>query len=379
MNRLYFSTPNVAKENSGIFKAVGAALTLCTTGFVGYVTLRPAAVQVSDDVSTVADLVGILPTAIDASTISENCDVLSAEEFVHRPALESTILWAETDIPNGRYTIVYGPKGVGKSALVNYVAGARKGVVLVEVTSSHDKASLTRELGKALLGPRADNSVIDSKTVAAAIRKSKAKPVTIIFDVERGSHDGNTAVRSVAKSLAHCSRCVIVLSEADAVVEFGRDPRETFVFVGELSSTEAIEFLKKKGCRLNESEMENVFDKVGTSPTVLQELLDMIRVGSTIQAFIAEKIAVARCDLVAFPLKPILSELKKQPDGAPLALFESLKFDGVALFSPDQVGKVMKNSRNPIVFDMQRGCYILMSRAHRTALVDYEPIVACKK
>jgi hypothetical protein len=54
---------------------------------------------------------------------------------------------------------------------------------------------------------------------------------TFIFDVERGSPDqaqGIQAVRSLYKLLAPFSRCIIILSEAYAVLEFGKDVTREF-------------------------------------------------------------------------------------------------------------------------------------------------------
>ena len=64
----------------------------------------------------------------------------------------------------------------------------------------------------------------------------------IIFDVERGSSSDRTGmmqdvrslanVRSLTKALIGYCRCIIVLSEANAVLEFGKDPdHEELIFV----------------------------------------------------------------------------------------------------------------------------------------------------
>lgn len=356
---------------------VGTLATLCVGGLGFYMTIRPSTVQFIDDVSKAVDWTGILPTAIDASTV--DC-ALKEGSYVNRPALEVKIKGSQTTTPNGRYTIVYGPKGVGKSAVVHHEAANRTGVVLVNVTSNHDKASLTRQVIKVLLGPNVDSATVDETTLAAAITKCTSKVVTIIFDVERAPSDGSDeclrAVRSLAKCLADHCRCIIVLSEANTVVEFGRDPRENFVFVGEFTTEEARELLRKKNCALSYAEMTKVFDKVGTSPTVLQELVEQLESGSTSESFISEKVAEADGDLVEFPLKPILSALKENQDGVPLKSFETVVYKGVELSSSRQVAKVMKTYPNPIIFDMKQRKYILMSRAHHTALASYEPIIS---
>jgi hypothetical protein len=58
---------------------------------------------------------------------------------------------------------------------------------------------------------------------------------------------GTEAVRSLSKALAGTCRCIIILSEANAVLQFGLDgARERFIFVDELAESEAIEFLKNE-------------------------------------------------------------------------------------------------------------------------------------
>jgi hypothetical protein len=66
---------------------------------------------------------------------------------------------------------------------------------------------------------------------------------TIIFDVEHAGVEhkelGTEAVRSLSKALAGTCR-IIILSEANAVLQFGQDgARERFIFVDELAESEA--------------------------------------------------------------------------------------------------------------------------------------------
>ena len=63
---------------------------------------------------------------------------------------------------------------------------------------------------------------------------------TIIFDLERASSSDRPAVlqyiRSLAKAIIHYCRCIIVLSEANAVLEFGKEHRrEKFIFIDEMT------------------------------------------------------------------------------------------------------------------------------------------------
>jgi energy-coupling factor transporter ATP-binding protein EcfA2 len=249
---------------------VSAVASAAMAGLAYYQVLRTTLPHVKDDVDSFLMWTEVLPSVIDNSTLDAGL-LPSADKYVTRSSLEEIIRRAETSSPNGRYTIVYGPKGVGKSSLVHHVAGTRKGVVRVSVNSSHDKVSLARHVVRRLLGPRAaSQAFVDIPKLVSTVRAATAEPVTIIFDMERGPTEEKdeclAAVRSLVKDLATCSKCLIVLSDASEVVEFGRDPRENFVFVGELTLSEARELLRKRKCKLSNEVMTEVFNKIGTSP-----------------------------------------------------------------------------------------------------------------
>ena len=97
----------------------------------------------------------------------------------------------------------------------------------------------------------------------------------MIFEVETAGGKeqilGIHAVRSLSKEFASVCNCIIIVSEANTVVEFGKDPgRETFVFVDELNENELREFVKQKGLILNETEIKKVIDNIGCNPAILK-------------------------------------------------------------------------------------------------------------
>ena len=200
----------------------------------------------------------------------------------------------------------------------------------------------------------------------------------IIFDVERGSSSDRTGmlqdVRSLAKALIGYCRCIIVLSEANAVLEFGKDPdREEFIFVDEMTFSEAKHFLQVRGGKFSDEEMQNIFDKVGTSPARLIKLINYVQNrNTTLKDCVDGILRVAHQDLLKFQLKPILKVLKEYPEGISPDYFSNKKYEGIDLSDQDAVGSAMKRS-NAIIYRIELGKYQLMSVAHKTALKTYTP------
>jgi len=64
-----------------------------------------------------------------------------SDHFIPRPKIGEIINKALTYtlLKNGRYTIVYGPKGIGKTELVDHMAIGKKGVVKLQVSSTNTK------------------------------------------------------------------------------------------------------------------------------------------------------------------------------------------------------------------------------------------------
>ena len=309
---------------------------------------------------------------IEMSTITKS----TSNHYVNRPELESQVVKAETSVPLGCYWVIYGPKGVGKTELIDHVSIGNKGVVKVFVTSADSKDDIMSALSKKLLGT--DSVRVDIPSFISAVEKSGFYP-TIIFDVERGgSNDqilGIQAVRSLAKLLAHKCRCFIILSEANAVLEFGKDcDRERFIFVNELTLGEAKNLLLSLNHTMSEQEVEYVLQNVGACPALLINMMDYLKDGMNVTQFVEGTLRQARLELVSFPHQEILQALKEHPEGVSPKYFNNRKSEGVDLSNPHAVGLAMKAS-NAIVYRMELRLYQLMSTAHRTALESYKPII----
>lgn len=197
--------------------------------------------------------------------------------------------------------------------------------------------------------------------------------------------NNKASVRSSAKALAPYVHCFVVLSEANAVLEFGKDrDRERYMLVGDFTEEQAVDFLKKLGSKLdlslddrhraNGKQLRQVFDKVGSRPAAL---LAMHRSFETPEEYVEGQLADAELDLVVFPHKAILKALKEHPEGVGPEFFNKHEDKGVDLSDPRAVAVAMKRS-NAILYDMEERRYKLMSKAHATALRGYEPILRSK-
>ena len=325
----------------------------------------------------------LLPSDIQhSSTTSVEIRNLERSEcYIHRPDLERKI----TSIINRKksikqYYVVYGPKGVGKSVLVDKCADGMKGVVKVIISSAFQKRDMLQVLSTELMGAGAP--AVNEKEMVDALCNAKVdgRLPTLIFEIEQGQGPQQKAcvdgVRSLCKQFAVCSNCIIILEETNAVLVFGQDKdREEIILVPELTQGEALEFIRarRKGVDVNEKEMRRLFDNIGTTAATLGAFLngDM-----SVDEFIADRMATAEQDLVAFPFQPILKALKHHPEGVSPKYFNKEEYEGVDMSNAVAVGAAMKAAQTNVVFyDMKELVYKLDSRALEVALRSYEPII----
>ena len=267
----------------------------------------------------------------------------------------------------------------GKSEVVDHSAIGKHAVVKLKVTTIGTRDEIVTLLMAKLTGKKVSLEIEKLNDVLKQCKDSGFVP-TIIFDVERGSSPDRLAmlqdVRSLAKELIGNCRCIIVLSEANAVLEFGKDKRrEEFIYVDELTVPEAKEFLYLRGAEFSDEEMQYIFDTVGTSPVTLIELIQKVKDKNiSLKDSINAVLLDAHQDLLEFELKPILKALKEHPEGVSPDYFANKKYKGIDLSSPKLVGSAMKSS-NAIIYRIECRKYQLMSTAHKTALKTYTPII----
>ena len=277
---------------------------------------------------------------------------------------------------NGKYFVLYGAKGVGKSTIIERAAKGRKGIIMLRITTAHSRDDVMGELAKNLNLAEKPETIDYIKALKKAKSSDGTLP-TIIIEVERsGSLDlslGVQAARGVAKDLAAACNVIIILSEANAVLEFGKDDdRENMIFIGELTEPEAQKYIVALGLKLSEVDVKYVIKNVGTNPAALRNMQGWINDKKSIHDFVAMKLAKARNLLVRFPHKAILNALKEHPEGISPEYFNNMKSEGVDLSDPVAVGVAMKKS-NAIVYHMDSDKYMIISHCHQVALRSYDP------
>ncbi len=349
--------------------------------FSHYFQIRQAGVDSATIVkSGVEYIFSLISNALEKATISSS----SAEgDFVRRSQFESILkVIVENKMPV-RYQIVYGPRGAGKSELVNHSVINLPAVKIFKITSARSREELVTSVMFQLTGEKTN---LDAATFEEALKtfiRGKNVIPTFIFDVERGSDvspETYKTLRAFAKDLVRKCRCIIVLSEAAAVLEFSGDPdRESFIYVKEMSELEAEELLKKQRAPFTEEERRYIYDNVGTRPGMLISIVDEVKsFRKSVKECVDQIVKAAANDLKNFPLKPILVALKDHPDGVSIDHFENQMCGNVNLFDAREVGSVMRAraESNPLVFRKELREYQLLSTAHKTALKAYDPALS---
>ena len=360
---------------------MGVSLTLILAGMVKVATdvvkypdFQKSYEAISKDVKKVL-------SPDDIKRKSETCKkVKTLEEegkYVSRTDLEEQITSIlERSKPNDKYYVIYGPKGCGKSILMEKSIMDKKGVVKVLISSAFDKSTILKVMSEKINGK--SSPVVTEEELLEALFDAKVdgRLPTVVFEIERGEGYEQTAcitaVRSLSKIFANACSCFIVLSEANAILVFGRDiDREVCILVPDLTVDQALEYIranKFKDDAVSEKEMMDLFDEVGTNPAMLLSFVNR-DVSESVQEFIRKRQKKALQDLVVFPLKPILKALKENPEGVNPAYFKNEKFDGIDMSNPEKVGATM--SSNAVLYDIEAIRYQVMSQAHRKMLENY--------
>ena len=306
----------------------------------------------------------------------------SSATYIDRKGLEEAVHLILQKKDFG-YTVVYGPKGTGKTEVVEHCAEGLSGVVKLIVTSANTKDDLVSDILEQLADIEESNLKVQQ--LLRAVQRCEYKP-TIIFDVEMGhseetvvNSDTIQSVRSLAKLLSKSCAVVIILPDTNAITEFGKDTdREEYLFVGELTHEDGKKFLQKRGAHFTERELDFVFTNIGTRVALLEKLVNQVPSQLTLEQFVKDELDEAEMQLKTFPHQAILQELKKHPDGVSVMQFEGIFHDGVHLADTKAVVKSMKNS-STIVYRIDLKEYQLKSTALRTVLLKtFKPLVLDK-
>lgn len=313
---------------------------------------------------------------IEAATV--RYDILMQQDlYVERLTLQKEI----TDIVSRKeetrqYYIMYGAKDVGKSSTVERVVEDMKGVMMLRGTSSDTRDGMLQQLASIIridvLRPQNSDFV---NSLAKSMSSEGILPTTIVEFENWGGLEGVYAARNIAKNLCDFHNFTIVFAEANYVQEFHQGRyKVNYIFVDELSESEAREYMKKLKSVLSDEDIKHVIDNIGTNPGALRRMRSQINGGQSVTDFVAMKLVEARQDFVAFPHKQILKAFEEHPEGVSPTYFHDTRYKEVDLCNPRNAGPAMMQS-NAIAYDMELGRCIILTRAHHTALRSYTSVV----
>ena len=194
------------------------------------------------------------------------------ENYVPRPLYGKMIRKVyNSSFPFGHdsFTVVAGPKGGGKTTVVEQELNGMPGFLRLGVSEADSEKSILRKLlatgGKHV----EENMDLDldflSPVFLDAAEKSNGRRITVVLEVERGTAAEGVLymVKSAAKKLARFANVIVILSEANAALIFGDDDRQQFIWVDGMTNEEATAYAKKVFPEVADHDLELFFDKVG--------------------------------------------------------------------------------------------------------------------
>lgn len=315
-----------------------------------------------------------------------------AEIIDRSPAAAAVVEFLDATIGDpAAYMVVEGPRGSGKTTLVERAAANRDGVITVTFNGQGNVfETIAGRLGVDGLCVRDEHSLTEIIMKAVDLRDPHDplwRP-TILAEVERGASDGD--VNRVAKALKRlCVDCraahvVILLSEANAAFALPADPfRQRFLWVEDFTEAEAQAYLDARGFLVpagpsdsaTEAQRRRLFDEVGTRLAALSAAVSGGE--ERLESFITACQLGAEKDLTGLlryrPTSPevacadgraferLVSELLKHgEEGVPRAT--TVEY----LASPADVSKVLRE-HHAVLYHMTSDTYRFYSPAHRRA------------
>lgn len=211
-------------------------------------------------------------------TMNETQLTKRPQELVSRSTMVIRVQKFCDNAIQGYYFTVVGPKGAGKSTIVQQAVKGRRGVLYVDVLPQDQDIYVG--IRKAL---RAQGINMPDLTSIEFEELVRGKNLTVVFDVNRDVADNKFAHAQAAmihqlasKKIAHT---VVLLDNHK--ISFGKNVRGMIggngtLYVDDFSEAEAIEFLGKRGCWLSPHRLDELFKTVGTRAWELDEFVKTV-------------------------------------------------------------------------------------------------------
>jgi hypothetical protein len=223
------------------------------------------------------------------------------ELWVPRPALEKAVLAHADSKPGFTFLVVVGPRGAGKSTLVQNALADRPGVIVVKLTKVANPQPVdllvARQLGLTAVPSQTDGLSDLLKELSSAQKLPEGQRLTLVIELDRSTDAMKTdSALAVLKSLAsETTACtgILVLSDADAAFQLKWEPRQSFLWVGGMTAAETLDFFNKRGKLLttaavapataaaNKALIMRLFDTATSYPLILEVLENKLPAGAT--------------------------------------------------------------------------------------------------
>jgi hypothetical protein len=210
---------------------------------------------------------------------------ITTARYVSRPDVEDQVSQFLKRPFNGAgiYGILAGPKGIGKSTLADHVCKNLDSIVVVGVNDTDTEITILRNLVEAcgfIFDQVKERQMLDM--LEAEKNAQPTNLVKIVIEVERGKDKDSSnilrTVSSLAKKLAVYSNVLVIVSEANATLEFTNDPqRQQVIWLPDLTREQARALLHKMddvydGSYDDDAFMNAIDTKIGFQPLALTAL-----------------------------------------------------------------------------------------------------------
>jgi hypothetical protein len=266
-----------------------------------------------------------------------------------------------------QYDFIVGPKGCGKSVAIARLLKDRNYTIYVKVSSACTSPTVHFALLWTMCEFPAGAEPSEEHLIEAFDSvQAKGEIPCIVFDVDCNQESQVLgAVCKLAKAFLDHAVSLIVVSEANAVLAFGKDhQRENIIWMEDFSTKECREYLEKAQVVTedNRKEMQAFIEEFGTRPATMRRLTGALKRGDeTISEFTRKEELAAKVALGEFPLKSILKGLKQHPEGVKVESFADQVEKDVHLAVVKEVAEMAMSESDVIYYDFKDGSYKLGS------------------
>jgi AAA+ ATPase superfamily predicted ATPase len=197
-----------------------------------------------------------------------------SNKYIHRMDIESNMIRFLCDYKHAnKYCILYGPKNIGKSTLVNYMMNNYLLVCKINIKNKKDLSNYMKEFVNVYSLKEIQNPTIDDVIdVLKEFKKEKYFIPKIILDIssEDISDDDFIEIKNVAKALIPYCKIIIIIDKLD--IQDNDENIYKIQFNKIMAYHEAREIFYNNNIKLSEEEYNLLKTKHSLTPTKVFEL-----------------------------------------------------------------------------------------------------------